>query len=100
VKSVRAAGALVVVVGIQLSAPGLYLPPVFREENPLSFPPQTIISLPVHTALWEPRAAGAFVVVVAVQLFVPGLYFPPVFMKKLLDDPAQMIISLPVQIAV
>jgi hypothetical protein len=33
----------VVLVGVQLSEPGLYLPPVF---NP---PPQTIISLPVQT---------------------------------------------------
>jgi hypothetical protein len=37
-------------VAVQLSVPGLYLPPVFK--LPLSLnPPQTIISLPVHTAV-------------------------------------------------
>ena len=41
-------------------------------------PPQTIISLPVHTAVCEFRAAGALVVLVAVQLSVLGLYLPPV----------------------
>ena len=42
-------------------------------------PPQTIISLPVHTAVWESRGSGALVGLVAVQLSVPGLYLPPVF---------------------
>jgi hypothetical protein len=40
----------VVVVAVQLSVLGLYLPPVFKSVLPLS-PPQTIISLPVHTAV-------------------------------------------------
>jgi hypothetical protein len=35
---------------------------------------------------------------VSLQLFVVGLYRPPVFEKKVL--PPQIIISLPVQIAV
>ena len=39
-----------VVVAVQLSVPGSYLPPVLK-SMPLS-PPQTIISLPVHTAVW------------------------------------------------
>ena len=43
------------------------------------YPPQTIISLPVHTAVCPPRAVGALVVLVAVQLSVLGLYLPPVF---------------------
>ena len=50
----RAAGALVVLVAIQLSVLGLYLPPVFKKNSqppPLNLPPQTIISLPVHTAV-------------------------------------------------
>jgi hypothetical protein len=38
-------GALVVLVAIQLFVLGLYLPPV------LSITPQTIISLPVQTAV-------------------------------------------------
>ena len=44
----RALGALVVLVAVQLSVLGLYLPPVFRSWES---PPQTIISLPVHTAV-------------------------------------------------
>jgi hypothetical protein len=68
---------LAVLVAVQLSVLGLYLPPVFRLLLPL-YPPQTIISLPVHTAIWLARASGAFVVLVAVQLSVLGLYLPPV----------------------
>jgi hypothetical protein len=47
------AGALLVLVAVQLLVPGLYLPPVFKiipggqQQNP----PQTIISLPVQTAV-------------------------------------------------
>ena len=55
-------------------------------------PPQAIISLPVHTAVWEKRAAGALVVLVAVQLLVPGLYLPPVLKMLLLATPPQTII--------
>jgi len=86
-----------VVVDVQLSVPGLYLPPVFR-KLPFS-PPQTIISLPVHTALWPDRALGALVVLVDVQLSVLGLYLPPVF-RLVLVPPPQIIISLPVHTAV
>ena len=35
-------------VAIQVSVPGLYLPPVFNYP-PLLLPPQTIISVVVHT---------------------------------------------------
>jgi hypothetical protein len=73
----RASGALVVLVAVQLSVPGLYLPPVLKKVAP-DAPPQTTISLPVQTAVCEARASGAFVVLVAVQLFVMGLYLPPV----------------------
>jgi hypothetical protein len=41
---------LVVLVAVQLLVLGLYLPPVFRRALSL-FPPQTIISLPVHSAV-------------------------------------------------
>jgi hypothetical protein len=41
---------LVVLVAVQLSVLGLYLPPVFKTPL-LPSPPQTIISLPVHTAV-------------------------------------------------
>ena len=48
----RAVGALVVLVAVQLSVLGLYLPPVFRSvEASAIHPPQTIISLPVQTAV-------------------------------------------------
>jgi hypothetical protein len=64
-------------VAVQLSVPGSYLPPVLKEL--LAFvPPQTIIRLPVHTAVCRDRAAGALVVPVAVQLSVLELYLPPV----------------------
>jgi hypothetical protein len=66
-----------VLVAVQLSVLGSYLPPVFKAPPPS--PPQTIISLPLHTAVWYCRSAGALVVLVAVQLSVMGLYLPPVF---------------------
>src|SRR5215813_14966382 len=71
----RAEGALLVLVAIQLSVLGLYLPPVLRSP-PLPRPPHVIISLPVHTE-GAPRGDGALVVLVAVQLSVLGLYLPP-----------------------
>jgi hypothetical protein len=52
--------------------PGLYLPPVLKTLTPFH-PPQTIISLPVNTAVCWNRPSGALVVLVAVQLSVPGL---------------------------
>jgi len=63
-------------------------------------PPQTIISLPVQTAVWKFRASGALVVLVVVQVSVLGLYLPPVFNRPLLPNPPQTIISLPIQTAV
>ena len=63
----RAAGELVVLVAVQLSVLGLYLPPVFKPV-PSPYPPQTIISLPVQTAVWRNRAEGALMVLVAVQV--------------------------------
>ena len=47
----RASGALVVLVAVQLSVAGLYLPPVLKNVNEGSVPPQMTISLPVHTAV-------------------------------------------------
>ena len=94
----RPAGALVVLVAVQLSVPGLYLPPVFKGGP--DRPPQTIISLPVQTAVCRLRPAGALVVLVAVQLSVLGLYLPPVFNSVNSTHPPQTIISLPVHTAV
>src|SRR6476646_7178908 len=93
----RAVGALVVLVAVQLSVLGLYLPPVFKGPIKGPSPPQTIISLPVQTALCPSRAEGALVVLVAVQLSVLGLYLPPVFVEPKSVPPPQTIISLPVQ---
>jgi hypothetical protein len=87
-------------VAVQLSVAGLYLPPVFKYIEKLD-PPQTIISLPVHTAVCSFRPVGALVVLVAVQLSVPGLYLPPVFKgTKFSSSPPQTIISLPLHTAV
>jgi hypothetical protein len=66
----------VVLVAVQLSVPGSYLPPVFKRGA--APPPQTIISLPVHTDSGSVRALGAPMVLVAVQLSVVGSYLPPV----------------------
>lgn len=74
----RPLGTLVVLVAVQLSVLGLYLPPVLKKVLPL-YPPQTIISLLLHTAVWYSRTEGALIVLVAIQLFVAGLYLPPVF---------------------
>jgi hypothetical protein len=82
-----------------VSVPGLYLPPVSK-PFPLSNPPQTIISLPVQTAVCKSRGSGALLVLVAAQLSTLGLYIPPVFNWLLPSYPPQTIISLPVQTAV
>jgi hypothetical protein len=90
---------LVVLVAVQLSVPGLYLPPVLKSLIPSGVPPQTIISLVVlaHTAEWVYRPEGALVVLVAVQLLALGSYLPPVLRP---GNPPQTIISLSVQTAV
>jgi len=88
-------------VGVQLSLPGLYRPPVFNNKPLLSCPPQTIISLPVQTVVCQMRPWGALVVLVAIQLSVLRLYFPPVLKAGVLPShPPQMIISLPAKTAV
>src|SRR5438477_490818 len=98
----RAAGALLVVVAVQLSVPGLYRPPVFKSVKKSSTPPQTIISLPARTAVCRLRPSGAFVVLVGAQVFVAGLYLPPVLTRegKPAVSPPQTIISVPVHTAV
>jgi hypothetical protein len=56
-----------VLVAVRLSVAGLYLPPVFQ-YMPCPNPPQTIISLPVHTAVCWLRFGGAWAVRVLVQV--------------------------------
>jgi hypothetical protein len=88
-------------VGVGLDAAAQYPPPVFTGKETSLNPPQTIISLSVHTAVCTPRASGAFVVLVAVQVSVPESYLPPVFTGKETSlNPPQTIISLPVKTAV
>jgi hypothetical protein len=41
----------VVLVAVQLFVLGLYLPPVSKSPLTPAYPPQTIISLPAHTAV-------------------------------------------------
>jgi hypothetical protein len=89
-----------VLVAVQLSVLGLYLPPVLKGLPLVSTPPHTIIWLSVHTAVCKNRAEGALVVLVAVQLSVLGLYLPPVLKMPLASTPPQTIISLPVHTAV
>jgi hypothetical protein len=97
----RPEGALAVLVAVQLSVLGLYLPPVFIMMM-LPNPPQTIISLPVQTAVCEVRASAALVVLVATQLSLIGLYLPPLLRTEGMMPlvPPQTIISLPVHTAV
>lgn len=65
-------------------------------------PPQTIISLSVHTAVCPARRCGTLLDPVAVQSFMLGLYLPPVsrYNGGPKELPPQIIISLPVQTAV
>ena len=79
-------------VGVGVVPCPQYLPPVSKKSKLPVVPPQAIISLPVHIAVWEKRAAGALVVFVAVQLLVPGLYLPPVLKMLLVATPPQTII--------
>ena len=85
-----------VLVAVQLPVLGLYLPPVLKTVGG-SHPPQTIISLPVHTAEGWNRRSGTLFMLVGFQLSPPGLYLPPVSRKSRSSHPPQMITSLPVQ---
>jgi hypothetical protein len=86
-----------VLVIVQPSVPGLYLPPLLK-LLPLLIPPHTIISLPVQIAVCTDRATGALVVLVIDQVSVAGLYLPPE-PSRTPASPPHTIISLPVQTA-
>ena len=92
-------GALVVLVAVQLSVLGSYLPPVFKAER-RSIRPRRSFRCRSTQPCDMIVQLGAFVVLVAVQLSVPGLYLPPVFKRSASSDPPQTIISLPVHTAV
>ena len=72
-------GALVVLVAVQLSVLGLYLPPVFERREPHAFRPRRSFHCRSTLPCERIGAVGALVVLVAVQLSVLGLYLPPVF---------------------
>ena len=96
----RPAGALVVLVAVQLSVLGLYLPPVFKKLLPVSSTPDDHFTAGPHCRV-SVSGIGRIVVLVAVQLSVPGLYLPPVFkVAAVINAPPQTIISLPVHTAV
>ena len=71
-------GALVVLVAVQLSVPGLYLPPVFKYAAAIDIHPRRSFHCQSTLPCDQIGSVGALVVLVAVQLSVPGLYLPPV----------------------
>ena len=73
----RASGALVVLVAVQLSVLGLYLPPVLKIAADISSAPDDHFTAGPDCRV-NTRPSGALVVLVAVQLSVLGLYLPPV----------------------
>ena len=82
-----------VLVAVQLSVLGLYLPPVFKYGLTFS-PPQTIISAAgPDCRVKELGHRARLAVLVAVQLSVLGLYLPPVFKYEAPPSPPQTIIS-------
>ena len=72
-------GALVVLVAVQLSVLGLYLPPVFKVVRCHHLRPRRSFHCQSTLPCDRLGQSGALVVLVAVQLSVPGLYLPPVF---------------------
>ena len=72
-------GALVVLVAVQLSVSGLYLPPVFKVLLTIISAPDDHFTAGPHCRVKCLGQSGALVVLVAVQLSVLGLYLPPVF---------------------
>src|SRR5947207_2800054 len=96
----RGLGALVLLVAIHESVLGLYRPPVLIGP-PLTpdSPPQTIISLPVQTAVCRYRPSGVLVVRTGVQVSAVGSYLAPVFDVSPYPPP-KTIISLPVHMVV
>src|SRR5512143_2734412 len=100
----RGEGAPEAEVANQVLVEESYSPPVSRNggldgEEPAE-PPQTIIRLPVQTAVWPRRAAGALTREVGLQASAIGSYRPPVFIAAGKKHPPQTIILLPVQTVV
>ena len=68
-------------VAVQLSVPGSYLPPVFKACQTIIARPRRSFRYPSRLQYERLGQPGALVVLVAVQLSVLGLYLPPVFKK-------------------
>ena len=99
--TVRRLGALMVLVAVQLSVPGLYLPPVFKSETAcLPSPDDHFTAGPdccVHRPLtWRVDGAGGCPTIRA------GIVSPAGVKRDgaAADAPPQTIISLPVHTAV
>src|SRR5262245_16292858 len=93
----RGEGASALLIMRHESVTGSYRPPSPRTVVP-SVPPQTIISVPVHVAVWPDRGNGP--IRVGVQESLVGEYRPPVSSTDVPSRPPQTIISSPVQTAV
>ena len=76
---------LSVLVGIQASVPGLYLPPVFKYVNCHRNPPQTIISVPVQTAVCNSRPTGRLQCSSLSKYPYSGSYFAPCLSTLLVE---------------
>ena len=71
-----------VLVAVQLSVLGLYLPPVLKSDEVIHIRPRRSFHCR-STLPCEPFGqSGALVVLVAVQLSVLGLYLPPVLKRR------------------
>src|SRR5688500_9960790 len=88
-------------MGVQRSVRGLYLAPELLSPGSTE-PPQTIISLPVQTAIgpWTAaRGVGASITDMGRQLSVRGWYRAPSAKRVTPARPPHTIISSPVQMA-
>ena len=75
-------GALVVLVAVQLSVLGLYLPPVLKSwPVTLTVHPRRSFHCRSRLPCDDSAQMGALMVLVAVQLSVLGLYLPPVLKR-------------------
>ena len=86
-----------VLVAVQLSVLGLYLPPVFKT---FPYPPQTIISLSVHTAVCNVSGFGRVGGAGGCPTVGAGIVSAAGIQIARRHNPPQTIISLPVQTAV
>ena len=89
-----------VLVAVQLSVLGLYLPPVFKRAAAIISTPDDHLGAGPHCGV-NPRAAGALVILVGCPTIRRGIVSPAgVQGAAVAIYPPQTIISLPVQTAV